>query len=52
MLFLTRERQADQTYNWQFAEYLYRLCGVFCWKTQGFQGEGGDATTSGGIMTR
>ena len=36
--------------NCQFAEHLYRLRGVFCWKTQGFQGEGGDATTSGGIM--
>src|SRR5271154_5261204 len=28
-------------YVCQFAEYLYRLRGVFCWKTQGFQGEGG-----------
>ena len=36
--------------NCQFSEHLYRLRGVFCWKTQGFQGEGGDATTSGGIM--
>ena len=34
----------------QFAEYLYRLRGIFCWKSRGFQGEGGDATTSGGIM--
>ena len=34
----------------QFAEYLYRLRGIFCWKGLGFQGEGGDATTSGGIM--
>jgi hypothetical protein len=38
------------THSCQFAEHLYRLRGVFCWKTQGFQGEGGDATTSGGIM--
>ncbi len=34
----------------QFAEYLYRFRGIFCWKGRGFQGEGGDATTSGGIM--
>ena len=37
-------------HNCQFAEHLYSLRGVFRWKTQGFQGEGGDATTSGGIM--
>ena len=39
-----------QHHGCQFAEHLYRLRGVFCWKTQGFQGEGGNATTSGGIM--
>ena len=37
-------------YNCQFAEYLYRLRGIFCWKSRGFQGEGGATTTSGGIM--
>ena len=34
----------------QLAEYLYRFRGIFCWKGRDFQGEGGDATTSGGIM--
>ena len=38
------------TFNCQFAEYLYRLCGIFCWKNRGFRGEGGDAAASGGIM--
>ena len=42
--------QLCQSYNCQFAEYLYRFRGIFCWKGRGFQGEGGDATTSGGIM--
>ena len=37
-------------WNCQFAEYLYRLRGIFCWKSRGFQGEGGATTTSGGIM--
>jgi hypothetical protein len=40
----------NRCYICQFAEYLYRFRGIFCWKGRGFQGEGGDATTSGGIM--
>ena len=39
-----------EPYDCQFAEYLYRFRGIFCWKGRRFQGEGGDATTSGGIM--
>ncbi|MGB2612201.1 MAG: hypothetical protein WBC80_24775, partial [Isosphaeraceae bacterium] len=44
------EQVIVQLINCQFAEYLYRLRGIFCWKSRGFQGEGSATTTSGGIM--
>ncbi len=50
--FLAKNGTSLQTFvlNCQFAEYLYRFGGILFWKDRGFQGEGGDATTSGGIM--